>query len=79
MFTRPMQVLDQDDFIVVRSINGTKRMIKGPCVYEPTYGETVESRQQSIQIPVNHYMIINDSNNPANPVIHEVSVCLSVY
>lgn len=65
------EVLDQDDFIVVRSMNGTKRMIKGPCVYEPTYGEVVESRQQSIQIPVNHYMIINDSNNPANPVIHK--------
>lgn len=63
-------MLDQDDYIVVRSMDGTKRIVKGPTVYKKKYGEVVESQQQSVQVPVNHYMIVKDSNNNENPVQH---------
>ncbi len=66
-----MIVLDQDDYIVVRSADGTKKRVDGACVYRPEYGETVVVREaQSIQVPVNHYMILKDNNDNLEPIKH---------
>jgi len=64
------EILDQDDYIIVKQIDGNKKMIQGPCVWMKTYGDEVEGRFQSIQVPVNHYMIIKDSTNNTDPVQH---------
>ena len=64
------EILDQDDYIIVSQIDGSKKMIQGPCVWTMTYGDKVEGRYQSIQVPVNHYMIVKDKTNNTDPVQH---------
>lgn len=64
------EVLDQDDYIIVTSMDGRKDMIKGPSVWIKKYKDVVEKKDQSIQVPVNHYMIVRDSNNTDCPVQH---------
>lgn len=64
------EILDQDDYIIVRSMDGNKNVVKGPYVWPKKYGDVVEKRNQSIQVPVNHYMIVNDTNNTDFPVQH---------
>ena len=54
---------DQDDFIIIRSADGTKRRMDGAAVYQPVYGEEIVSQSQSIQVPINHYMIVFDQNS----------------
>lgn len=76
------EILDQDDYIWVRSMDGNKTMIPGPCVWEKKYGDELIERRQSIQVPVNHYMILQDSNNKDAPVQHvpgPVKVSLSAF
>lgn len=65
------EVLDQDDYLIVRGMDGIKKIIPGPCVFKKEYGDIVEERRQSVQIPVNHYVIIKDSNNSMEPVQHK--------
>ena len=66
-----MIVLDQDDYIVVRAADGTKKRVDGACVYRPEYGETIVTREaQSIQVPINHYMILKDNNDNIEPIKH---------
>lgn len=69
------QVLDQDDYLVVRDAEGFKRIVKGPSVYEPTYGDIVEKKLQSIQVPINHYVIMEDSNSTTHPISHIRGPC----
>ena len=65
------EILDQDDYIIVRSMDGRKSRILGPHVWQKKYGDEIEGeKRQSLQIPVNHYMIVNDSNNADFPVKH---------
>jgi len=65
------EILDQDDYIIVRSMDGRKSRLLGPHVWQKKYGDEVDGeRRQSIQIPVNHYMIVKDSNNADYPVQH---------
>lgn len=63
-------VLDQDDYLVVRDAAGFKRTERGPKVYHPIYGDVVEQTLQSIQVPVNHYIIMMDSNSTTHPIQH---------
>ena len=66
-----MLVLDQDDYIIIRSADGTKRRLDGATVYRPVYGETVVLKDaQSVQVPINHYMVLKDDNDPQMPVKH---------
>lgn len=66
-----MIVLDQDDYIVVRAADGNKRRVDGACVYRPEYGETVVVREaQSIQVPINNYMVLKDNNDNLQPIKH---------
>jgi hypothetical protein len=62
-----MKILDQDDFIIIREANGTKRRMDGAAVYRPVYGEEIVSQSQSIQVPVNHYLILFDQNDTHMP------------
>lgn len=63
-------VLDQDDYIVVCGADGIKRNFKGPGVFKPQFGDTWNASKNTIQVPVNCYMIVNDANNPDHPVHH---------
>lgn len=65
-----MKILDQDDFIVIRTVNGRKRRMDGAAVYQPVYGEEIVSQAQSIQVPVNHYLVIFDQNDTHMPEKH---------
>lgn len=70
-YARDCPVLDQDDFITVCKLNGEKINIRGPTVFKPEIGETFSAPMNTIQVPVNSYIIINDSNNPSRPVHHQ--------
>ena len=66
-------VLDQDDYLVIRDKDGFKRIERGPKVYHPReYGDVVEEPGilQSIQIPLNHYIIMEDANSTTHPIQH---------
>ena len=40
-------------------------------MYRPEYGETIVTREaQSIQVPINHYMILKDNNDNIEPIKH---------
>lgn len=68
-------VLDSDDYIIVLGVDGTKRVERGPKVYFPVYGEVAEPKRNSVQVPVNSYMIIMDSNNTEHPMLHVKGPC----
>lgn len=63
-------VLDQDDYIVVSDPSGTKRTVKGPGVFRPTYGEVWSPKEEVKIIPVNSYLVVQDSNDTDDPVKH---------
>ena len=65
-------VLDQDDYLVVRDAEGFKRTERGPKVYKPIWGDEVEAPGiiQSTQVPMNHYIIMEDANSTTHPIQH---------
>lgn len=68
---RRCEVLDQDDYLIVRSPEGVKDVVRGPCVYRPRhYAEVIESKAQSIQVPVNNYIIVADADSTSDPITH---------
>ena len=65
------QILDQDDYIVIRDVAGNKEVLRGPLVYMPkAWGEIMERKSQSVQVPVNHYIKINDADSTTDPIVH---------
>lgn len=72
MMTRKKKcrTLDADDFLIVRDRDGKKRVLTGAQVYRQPYGEEILHQAQSTQVPVNHYIIINDDDSTTNPVVH---------
>lgn len=63
-------ILDQDDYIVVSDPTGIKRTVKGPGVFRPTYGEVWSGKKEATIVPVNHYLVVHDSNDSEDPVKH---------
>ena len=63
-------ILDQDDYIVVCDATGYKKTVVGPGVYKPTYGEVWSSKQEALVVPVNHYIVLRDSNDNEMPIKH---------
>jgi len=68
-------VLDQDDYLVIRALDGTKHINFGPGVYSPkVYGETFEFKGSAKLCPVNHYLVIIDADSDVErahkPIIH---------
>jgi regulator of protease activity HflC (stomatin/prohibitin superfamily) len=63
-------ILDQDDYLIVRGIDGVRNIKKGPLVYMQHWGEEIVLQSQSIQVPVNHYIIIEDSDSTEKPIVH---------
>lgn len=66
-----MRVLDQDDYVVVRDLQGKLRVETGPKVFQfAEYGETIVRQGQSVQVPLNHYIEVYDANDTTQPVKH---------
>jgi hypothetical protein len=63
-------ILDQDDYITVSNKDGIKRNIRGPTVFVPTIGETWTASKNTIQVPINSYLIVTDSNCDLEPIQH---------
>jgi len=68
-------ILDQDDYMVVINKDGIKRNIQGPAAYRPEIGERWEQKKNTVQVPLNCYMIVMDSNNKDQPVQHIRGPC----
>lgn len=68
-------VLDANDYIIVSSPSGSKRTISGPAVYVPTYGERWTSTQEAVNVPVNNFIIVDDSSDHEQPVRHVCGPC----
>lgn len=62
--------LDQDDYITVSDRNGIKRNIRGPTVFIPQIGEEWTESKNTIQVPINCYLVITDSNCELEPIQH---------
>jgi len=57
-------ILDLDDYLVIRSVDGTKKIKFGPGVYSPSaYGEVYETRGSAKICPVNHYLVYSDADS----------------
>ena len=67
---RVCPVLDQDDYICVKSRNGEKRNIKGQVVYKPELGDVLSPSQNTVQVPMNFYIIVSDANDETSPIKH---------
>jgi len=64
-------ILDQDDYMVVQDHEGNKRNERGPKVFQYKIGELIiGDTRNTVQVPVNSFMIIHDSNNRDKPVQH---------
>lgn len=69
-------VLDQDDYMVVCGADGIKRNFKGPGVFKPIFGDVWTESKNTIQIPVNYYLVVNDANDTDHPVHHGRSLAV---
>jgi len=63
-------ILDQDDYLVIMDKDGVKANLRGPCVFKPKLGDNWDKPKNTVQVPINNYMIVNDTNNTAHPVFH---------
>jgi hypothetical protein len=68
--TGQLPLLDQDDYIIVTDKDGIKTTVPGPGVYKPKISDQWSEKKNTVQVPVNCYMVLNDSNNHDHPVIH---------
>lgn len=63
-------VLDQDDYLFVTKSNGTKHTVKGPCIFRPCFGDTWTSPANALIVPINSYIIVENSIDTEKPVRH---------
>ncbi len=56
--------------MTVSDIKGVKTNHRGPQVYRPKLGDVFGESKNTIQVPINYYLIVNDSNNPSKPTSH---------
>jgi hypothetical protein len=63
-------ILDQDDYITVSDAKGVKRNVRGPVIFNPTIGDSWTDSLNSTQVPVNNYIVIQDSDNSDRPIEH---------
>jgi hypothetical protein len=63
-------VLDQDDYLVRIDSSGNKVTLRGPLVVKPQYGDIVGQPQNAVVVPVNHYIVVQDSNDNDAPIKH---------
>lgn len=59
----PCPSLDQDDYVIVRHIDGMKDTIKGPDIYKPAVGDELSESKNAIIVHVNTYIIVDDNKN----------------
>lgn len=63
-------ILDQDDYLVKIDKNGNKVTLRGPLVVKPEYGDVLSQPKNAVVVPVNHYIILQDSNDSDKPIKH---------
>lgn len=63
-------ILDQDDYLVKIDKNGNKVTLRGPLVVKPEYGDVLGTAQNAVVVPVNHYIVVQDSNDSDAPIKH---------
>jgi len=63
-------ILDQDDYMVKIDKNGNKVTLRGPLVVKPEYGDVLDVKKNAVVVPVNHYLIVQDSNDSDAPIKH---------
>jgi len=50
--------------------NGNKVTLRGPLVVKPEYGDVLSQPKNAVVVPVNHYIILQDSNDSDKPIKH---------
>jgi len=64
-------MLNADEYVIISDKAGNKSTRKGPVSFKPEYyGMVWGPKMKSILIPVNCYIIVNDTNNSAVPFRH---------
>ena len=61
-------ILDGDEYLVKANQDGIKTITKGPLAFTPAFGEVWGSKKKSINIPINKYIVVNNSNSSNEPV-----------
>ena len=61
-------ILDADEYLVKANQDGIKTIKKGPLAFMPEFGEVWGNPKKSINIPINKYIVINNSNSSTDPV-----------
>ena len=56
--------------MTVSDIKGVKTNHRGPQVYRPKLGDVFNDTKNTIQVPINNYLVVNDSNNTSKPTSH---------
>lgn len=64
-------MLNADEYVVVADKGGHKRTVRGPTSFKPDYyGVVWGPKRKSILIPVNKYIIVQDTNSGDEPIRH---------
>jgi hypothetical protein len=64
-------MLNADEYLLVGDKSGHKSLVNGPQVYRPDgYGDVWGEKQFTITIPVNCYIIVQDTNSSDEPIRH---------
>lgn len=64
-------MLNADEYVIISDKAGNKSTRRGPVSFKPEYyGMVWGPKMKSILIPVNCYIIVNDTNNSAVPFKH---------
>ena len=68
-------VLDANDYIIVTSREGRKHTLTGPAVYVPTYGDSWTCTAECVSVPINCYIVVEDTSNHDQPLRHVRGPC----
>ena len=61
-------ILDQDDYLIRIDSSGNKVTLRGPLVVKPQFGDQLGASQNAVVVPVNQYIIVQDSNDSDAPI-----------
>ena len=61
-------ILDADEYLVKADKFGNKTIIKGPLAYTPEFGDVWGNKKKSVNIPINKYIMVHNSNSSSDPV-----------
>ena len=71
VYKSPCVMLNADEYLIVADKNGHKTTVRGPKSFRPDgFGTVWSGKFRSILIPVNCYIIVQDTNSSDEPVRH---------